>query len=199
MLWKGANDSMGPSILMGWSLRAPREVTSIQCGDGPQIKTCGNEDSCSRRQACKPASLKMCTGVKMLRHPRVSRDILKVSESGDPTFGRQAVVRCSAVRLPVFPRLWLLLSEVYVVGHLCTTKWRPKDSCHSLLTLFDFGRFSHLFEANFQVVLRLLLIVRKRFIDEQLLFNVNLNKQSASFHIISWFPTCEAPQSSESI
>lgn len=49
MLWKGEKDSMGPSMVMGWSLRAPREVTSIQWGDGPQINTWTNEDAGSVR------------------------------------------------------------------------------------------------------------------------------------------------------
>lgn len=40
MLWKGEKDSMAPSMLMGWSLMAPLDVTSIQCGDGPQMNTC---------------------------------------------------------------------------------------------------------------------------------------------------------------
>lgn len=36
---------------------------------------------------------------------------------------------------------------------------------------------AYFFEAHFQVVLRLLLIVRKRLVDKKLLFDVDLNKK----------------------
>ena len=36
---------MAPSMVMGCSLIAPRDVTSIQCGDGPQMNTCVNKEN----------------------------------------------------------------------------------------------------------------------------------------------------------
>lgn len=41
---------------------------------------------------------------------------------------------------------------------------------------------AYFFKAHFQVVLRLLLIVRKRLVDEELLFNVDLSRKN-------WFET----------
>lgn len=52
MLWKGEKDSMEPSMVMGWSLIAPREVTSIQWGDGPQMNTCTNKGDVRNEQQC---------------------------------------------------------------------------------------------------------------------------------------------------
>lgn len=40
-LWNGAKESMGPSMPMGCSRRAPRPVTSSQWGEGPQMNTWG--------------------------------------------------------------------------------------------------------------------------------------------------------------
>lgn len=58
----------------------------------------------------------------------VSRDVLKVSESGDPTPRSWTLVWGSALCLLIFLELWFLLSEVDVVGHLCRVKQPSKDS-----------------------------------------------------------------------
>lgn len=112
MLWKGEKDSMAPSMLIGWSLMAPREVTSIQWGDGPQMNTCGGRGQSDRLRGGRPVN------GELRPYPRVSRDVLEVSEPGDPPFGGGALLRGPALCLLVLFELQLLFSEVDVVGHL---------------------------------------------------------------------------------
>ena len=118
---------------------------------------------------------------KNLPYAWVSRYILKESESGDPTFHRWALLCGSAFCLLIFLQLWFLLSKVDIVRHLSTTKYRGKGQCYSNLASFwsiSVSPSSYFFEADFQVVLWLLLIIRKRFIDQKLLFHMDLNKQT---------------------
>lgn len=194
MLWKGEKDSMEPSMVMGWSLIAPREVTSIQWGDGPQMNTCTykgdvrNGSAMSQFSKCGRFfffSLHSCP-----TYPWVSRDVLKVSEPGNPTLHACSVLHDAALCLLIFLQLWFLFSEVDIVGHLCRADKQGSDWLHPKL-LFSQSTFisgsSYFLEADFQVVLRLLLIVRERFVDQELLLHVNLDNEKTPCHALFEF------------
>lgn len=57
-------------------------------------------------------------------YPWVSRDVLKISEPGNPTFHSWALLGGAALCLLIFLQLWFLFSEVNVVGHLCRVEWQ---------------------------------------------------------------------------
>lgn len=132
---------MGPSMVMGWRRRAPRDVTSSQWGEGPQINTwkvkCkhlvravevsippspGNTDT-APAPASFPSPLHKVSPLDAephphwKPHPRVAVDVLKVAEAGHPAPGSTKLFPASALGL-LLGQPGLLLSEVNVVGDL---------------------------------------------------------------------------------
>lgn len=66
-------------------------------------------------------------------------------------------------------------------------------SRHLKLTCCSFiSAHSYFFEADFQVVLWLLLIILERFIDQKLLFNMDLeNNKNVDFYLLWFVPSGE--------
>lgn len=161
MLWKGENDSMGPSMLIGWSLKAPRDVTSIQWGDGPQINTWGKN-----RPGVSPRVVKMLNQIKS----RVPLSIQRYPQSIWICWsGLSQPHRLLLRPLPFYlssaliSSLWSLCCGVPVQNK--TTLWRPASFKLNSVHFFENVLGSYFFEAHFQVVLRLLLIIGKCFVD----------------------------------